>query len=1184
MVRRTTDDGIFRAIAGGVPDPMALVGPDDEFEYINSRFLDVFGYTLADIPDMDSWFERAYPDEAYRSMVRSLWERDRSTLAEGSVQTRVFTVRCLDGRDREIKFRITRSGGRFALFMEEITGPVRSARSRRAGEVMFRAIFERAGIAICVTDLHGRIVMVNEVMTDMLRCGDRWIIGKTIFDISHPDDVEPEKNLIREAMADKERPIYRIEKRYIRRDGTQLWARLTGTWVIDDRGRLLFGLGMAEEITGEKEVEEKLEESETRFMALVERTIVGVYIMQDGVFQYVNPALAAMLDYRPEELTGKIGPGDLVGPEDWPRVRDKIMKRMTGQIEAERYSTHFSRKGGDMLPVEVYGAWMTYRGRPALIGTILDMSERLQIQNEEKQRTERTILFQRTLLEIASVEQLPRNTACSAIAEETARTLDVDRVSVWLTGSGNSVSCENVYDRNGTAPAAVIPPDRDQFIKTFEAAAEAGVHAVDDVRGDSVMRAEGMLGADTGAFLDAAVRVHGHFAGILRCEFNGGRRHWLLEEMNFLSSMANILSLVLVYEERKQAMAALVESEERFTRMAESIRDGWTIVEHGRVVYVNSRLSEITGYPRERLMKMTGLDLAAPEERARLVAVYRDSVRNGAIPTDIEHWIVKSDGERRCVQNRYSPLVRDGNRVGWCMVTTDITERKIAERSLASEKERLAITLRSLNDGVIAVDASGMVTVMNRAAGSLVGREGSEAEGRPIGEIYRAVELPGQAIRMNPVDGILKGGEQFSREGGGLISHDGSERIVAESAAPLADADGIRIGAVLVFRDITDRVKMERELQKALKLESVGILAGGIAHDFNNILTALLGNISIARMLLTENDEIAGVLTGAEKAALRARDLTQQLLVFSRGGAPIKQCSAIENLVEDSASFVLLGSAVSCQWHFGQGNHNADIDRGQISQVIQNLVINARQAMPDGGVIDISVDNVDMEEGRIPQLEAGKYVRITVKDNGGGIPHENLQKVFDPYFTTKEKGNGLGLAISYRIIKQHGGHISAESQPGQGATFAIYLPSSGRKEATQGVEKSVTSGSGRVLVMDDEEMVRDIAGHMLKKLGYDTVMAADGNEALEFYRRYLDEGRPFDAVIMDLTVPGGMGGMETSARIHAIHAGAKIIVCSGYSNDPVMAEYRAHGFAGVLAKPFRFQDLARALDAVILKE
>ncbi len=414
-----------------------------------------------------------------------------------------------------------------------------------------------------------------------------------------------------------------------------------------------------------------------------------------------------------------------------------------------------------------------------------------------------------------------------------------------------------------------------------------------------------------------------------------------------------------------------------------------------------------------------------------------------------------------------------------------------------------------------------------------------------------------------------------------IIHKDGSIKFI-RSAVTLnfLDNDLIRVDGVLM--DVTEMKKAEMELMKIQKLESIGVLAGGIAHDFNNILTAILGNISLARLMAKDNEKIANRLSEAEKACLRAKDLTQQLLTFSKGGTPVKKATSLSEMLIETTTFLLRGSNVKPRFDIPQNLWLVDADEGQLAQVINNLVINAKQAMPQGGELNIRAFNYFYDGRSDLPLKRGKYVCFQVEDQGVGIDEKSLQKIFDPYFTTKKTGSGLGLAVTFSIIKKHNGHITAQSKLGQGTTFSVYLPAS---EKTLQAKKQKTENfaplKGKVLLMDDEEVIREIGIEILTSFGLQVEVAKNGKEAIEKFKKEMQNSNPFDLVILDLTIPGGMGGKETIKELQKVNQGIKAIVSSGYSNDPVMANYKSYGFKGVVIKPYRMVDMYATLHEVL---
>ncbi len=501
--------------------------------------------------------------------------------------------------------------------------------------------------------------------------------------------------------------------------------------------------------------------------------------------------------------------------------------------------------------------------------------------------------------------------------------------------------------------------------------------------------------------------------------------------------------------------------------------------------------------------------------------------------------------------------------------------------ALQREKERLAVTLRSIADGVIATDTSGKIVLMNNAAAMVTGWSVAGATGRPIQEVFTILDEKNREPLTSSVKHILEDETATeTRRNVILLARDGVERIIAKSAAPIRDGNSHLVGVAVVFRDITEKRRYESDLLKSSKLESVGVLAGGIAHDFNNILSIVLGNVSLCKVLVEPNTEVHMRLTSAEKGCARARELTQQLLTFAKGGAPVRKSAAVQDIIHESTAFASRGSNVVCKHHADPDLWPVDVDAGQISQVFNNLVINAVQAMPKGGALGTRAVNCDITENMKIPVRPGRYVHITVEDTGCGVPPANLGRIFDPYFTTKENGSGLGLATAYAIIQKHEGAITVESRVGEGTTFHIYLPASDTAPIRSSGETQIfvrKKGTGRILVMDDELPIRDLARASLSHLGYEVDTAEHGNEALEKFQSAKSEGRPYAAIIMDLTVPGGMGGRETVKRLLDLDPHVKAIVSSGYSQDPVMANYREFGFVAMVEKPYKIESLAKTL-------
>lgn len=523
------------------------------------------------------------------------------------------------------------------------------------------------------------------------------------------------------------------------------------------------------------------------------------------------------------------------------------------------------------------------------------------------------------------------------------------------------------------------------------------------------------------------------------------------------------------------------------------------------------------------------------------------------------------------------------------MITITRLHQQIAKwneilRTLAIEKERLSIALSSMGDGVITTDTGEKIILLNGVAEKLTGWTQDEAIGRPLSEVCQLTGRGDGMSQASPVTEVIRSHEMvnFSKPAT-LKARDGRERMIVSSGTPIANKEGDLIGVILVFRDITERRKKEEEIVREQKLESVGILAGGIAHDFNNLLTGILGNIGMAKMYAPPGDRrLLERLDEAEKASLRARALTQQLLTFSKGGEPVKKVLPVADVVSESAVFALHGSNVKSEFDFSEDPLCSEIDEGQISQVIHNIVLNAQQAMPEGGTLRIACSEVLVDVKAMLPLTEGQYVQVSIQDEGPGIPEAVINDIFDPYFTTKKSGSGLGLSTCYSIMKKHGGCIAVKSTVGVGTTFFLYLPvAKGSCPQPPSSEDGMVRLNCRVLVTDDEEVVRAIAGEILEHFGCEVAYACDGTEAVALYQEALAAGRPFDIVMLDLTIPGGMGGREAVERLRIIDPNVRAIVVSGYSNDPIMAQYQSYGFCGVVTKPYRMIDLNKTLQSVL---
>lgn len=605
----------------------------------------------------------------------------------------------------------------------------------------------------------------------------------------------------------------------------------------------------------------------------------------------------------------------------------------------------------------------------------------------------------------------------------------------------------------------------------------------------------------------------------------------------------------------------------------------------GRHTFVNPAAARMLGYEVNELLgghshaiwHRTKMDQRPfPEEECPIYAAYKDGIVHSS--GDDMFW--RKDGTSFPVEYTSTPIVEDGKLTGAVVTFRDIGECKQVE-------QRLQELYDFAPDMYFTISPDGTFTSVNLSGARQLGYEKDELIGKAFIEIIYADDR--ERVKSN-VEAIFGKRTSTSELDFRKVRKDGSVLWVYERTQLVLDQDGGPEELRVVCRDITERKKLEEELLKIQKLESVGLLAGGIAHDFNNLLTAVLGNISLIKTSPDLDKRTLERLEQTELATLQAKQLTSQLLTFARGGEPVKKTVRIANLIREAATLSLRGSHVRCDFFISEDIWFVKVDQNQIAQVISNLVINAEEAMPEGGAIRVGAQNVTIEpESHIP-LEPGRYVQLFVEDKGAGIPEKHLRNIFDPYFTTKAKGRGLGLAIVHSIVKKHGGYVEANCNAGAGTTFCVYLPAvekdmvgipgdTTRKSDVGPAEGSVSER--KVLLMDDEPLVRNIGSEMMKYLGYEVDVAEDGTQAIDKYKEALTSGRPFDIIILDLTVPGGMGGKEAIKMLRAIDPEVNAIVSSGYSNDPIMAAFKEYGFKGVITKPYEITEIAEVLEKAV---
>ncbi len=678
----------------------------------------------------------------------------------------------------------------------------------------------------------------------------------------------------------------------------------------------------------------------------------------------------------------------------------------------------------------------------------------------------------------------------------------------------------------------------------------------------------------------------------------------------------------------KKSEDTLVRCLDYYQSLVELSNDIFFVVAtDGTVMFSSPSLHRILGYEPDELAGENIMEYVPGEDFKQIVRAYWAANRNNPQFCD-QCRISHRDGSLRNFDVK-GRIVYDelGRTMYLTVITHDVTQRveteeklkkahselelRVADRTAqleaANEQLRVEIENRNRQDAIIIdsekkyrnlvnsiddillnIDPDGVILFVNQAILKITGHDPRDVIGCSLLEFIHRDDINSCLSSCNRVadndpcdnrillERICAGNELR------MLKKDGSAIWVELRCNRINDAGGSIIGFRGLAHDITRRKRTEEEMLRESKIESLGILAAGIAHDFNNILTAIMGNISLAKISLKNDDPNFTILTDAENASAMAKNLTQQLMAFSKGGSPVRKNTSIRDLLVDTAYFVLRGSQIRVEFNIDDSLWDAVIDRGQIGQVVNNIILNARQSMPDGGVIQVTAENAVIDENADLPLRGGRYTRITISDEGQGIPDDILPRIFDPYFTTKESGSGLGLAITYSIIKKHEGSISVESKKGEGTTFSIFLPASQQEEGERfNGDRKKGSSSGRILLMDDETIILNLGGKLLGHLGYEVVTAANGADAAKLFREAKEDGKPFDAVILDLIIPGGAGADRAIAAIRKIDPGIRAIVTSGYADDPVMVDYSRYGFSGALVKPFSIDDIEEELKRVL---
>jgi PAS domain S-box-containing protein len=1163
-------------------DGIVILDQNGKVHDSNQKFANMVGYTMEEMKQLHVFdWEFLYPRERVVEMIRTVDEKGDHFETQH---------RRKDGTIYDVE--ISTNGAVFAgqklvfCVCRDITERKRMEKALRESEEKFSKAFVSSPAIVAITTLkEGKFVEVNDSYIQTTGYSREEVIGKDTKSLNawaNPRDRIRMLRILKEkGKVAKEEFNFHMKSGEIR------------TWLFSAEP-LVFGgeeclMGVSVDITERKQMEKTLEESEAKYHSIYENSPDAIFLTHpDGRILAANAAARKMFGKTEEQLCkeGRVGIVDITDPR---LAKALDIRRKTGEFVGE---ITFLRADGTKFPGY--------------------LSSKVFLDKDGKQKTS---LIVHDITERKRMEEALRE------SEVRYRSI-VEQALVGIgISKGNQVTFANkallrIFNYDNLEEFAKIP-----LLK----------HVAPSSRDFISERMKKMVKGEP---------ISPEFEYDILCK--GGAIKTLLANSTHVMSGGEVYTHTIFQDitERKKTEQAIQESEERFRTLFETMVQG--VIYHdseGRVISANPAAQRILGLTLDNMLGKTSLNpsrrrlredgsLLPSEEHPSIVAL-----RTGKPVNNVTMALFNSvDNDYRWVITSAIPEFKEGEKKPYRVYTTftDITERKKAEQRInylnqtlrsirnvnqliTREKDRDKL-LKSVCDTLVESRSFYMtwIVLFDESRNVITYAQSDVPDNvSPIGDTIKKgnlplcvkkalkksrvviVEDPNKCVDCQMVDKSLNYGalsvrlEYASNIYGVLCSSIPREILADENEVSLFQEVGADIAFALYNMEReAEYQSLEQERLRTAKLESIGTLAGGIAHDFNNLLTGIMGNIGMVKTNISPSDATFEMLNEAEKAAIRAKELTQQLLTFARGGKPVKKSVNIAAIIKESAAFALRGSKAKLELSLPDDLWTIEADEGQISQVINNLVINADEAMPGGGTLKIQAKNLNLKKNNVPPLPVGDYVRIDIADIGIGISPEHLQRIFEPYFTTKQRGSGLGLTTAYSIVRNHGGTIHAVSKLNKGSAFHIYLPAA--KKPTKGgkIMKAVSGGQagGKVLVMDDEEIIRKMLKNMLSLAGYAVELSADGAEALEKYKEAKKIGDPFNAVIMDLTIPGGMGGREAVQKLLEIDPQAKVIVSSGYATDPIMSEYSKYGFQAVIAKPYSVKQLQETLSGLLTRK
>jgi len=1013
---------------------------------------------------------------------------------------------------------------------QEIDGLRKESAALRDREIDYRFLSDSVKDFAWEVSTEGLYTHVNHGGRELIGYGPEEILGRPLGHFMPPAEAEAFRKRFQEYLSDLS-PLERLPAVVLHRDGTPVPVEISAIPIFDSEGTLICYRGIHCARTHSDIVQRALRESESRFRVLFESTMNGIYLVDQETrrTRMVNSTFCRMLGYSEEEME-QLRVDDIHPPKDLPHVLREFQRLVDKEI-ASASSIPVKRKDGSVFLADISAIPIRVDGRDCVAGLFQDVTDQRRIEDA----LARSELIHRTTID--AMDDLVH-----VVGSDLKITLVNRTFREWCLrlGLGSEPLGRQVREVFPFLPEEVLEEYRQVFLS-----------------GETLVTEETTSLADEEIITET-------------------RKIPVLED----NRVVRVMTLVRDVTDRRLWERELEESEERFRALFEGSLDAifLTAPETGIILDVNPAGEELIVLPRDRIVGLPHYRLFPDRVRDQAKKAFQEYVQDREEVRFVELPVLRSNGTEAPVEILAQILQIKGVPVVYGAFR-DISKRREAQEALRMSEQKYRTLYENLRDASATVDMAGNIEEFNAVFADMLGYRPEEVLRLNIAKItprkWRPIE---EAILENQV---RKRGysDVYEKE---YMRKDGVRVPVEMRSYLIRDESGDPRGMWAIIRDISGRKKMETELMRVQTLDSLGTLAGGIAHDFNNLLAAILNNISFVRRYGDLSEDLNDALSDAEKVTMRARGLTYQLLSFAKGGEPVKKTVSVSKIIRETAAFALSGSNVKCDFELPEDLWMVDADPGQLGQVIQNLIINADQAMPGGGMIRVRAANETLGDREVSNLEKGRYVSISLQDTGHGIPRKQLSKIFDLFFSTKGRGRGLGLATAFMAVKRHNGHIQAESRPGRGTTFQIHLPASRKRfPDAEDQKEAPPRGSGRILLIDDEQIIRKSAGRVLQRLGYQVALASDGREGLDLYEKGRREGLPFDVVIVDLTIPGGMGGREMIQELKQSDPEARVIVSSGYSEDPIMSDHRSYGVQAVVAKPYRIEILAETIRSVL---